>query len=65
MTPNVPHKGARITELSITDLREIYEARLSVEPLAIARAAQLTSGPLFTPPKGGELPPLVLALSKA
>ncbi len=40
LVENVPHKGARITELSITDLREIYEARLSVEPLAIARAAQ-------------------------
>ncbi len=40
LVENVPHKGARITELSITDLREIYEARLCVEPLAIARAAQ-------------------------
>jgi DNA-binding GntR family transcriptional regulator len=40
LVENVPHKGARITELSITDLREIYEARLSLEPLAIARAAQ-------------------------
>ncbi len=40
LVENVPHKGARITELSITDLREIYETRLSVEPLAIARAAQ-------------------------
>ena len=41
LVENVPHKGARITELSVTDLREIYEARLSLEPLAIARAAQL------------------------
>ncbi len=40
LVENVPHKGARITALSITDLREIYEARLSIEPLAIARAAQ-------------------------
>lgn len=40
LVENVPHKGARITELSITDLRELYEARLSLEPLAIARAAE-------------------------
>lgn len=40
LVENVPHKGARITELSITDLREIYEGRLSLEPLAIALAAQ-------------------------
>jgi DNA-binding GntR family transcriptional regulator len=44
LVENIPHKGARVTELSIEDLREIYEARLSLEPLAIARAAQL-----FTP----------------
>lgn len=40
LVENVPHKGARITELSISDLRDIYDARLSLEPLAIARAAQ-------------------------
>ncbi len=40
LVENVPHKGARITELSIQDLREIYDSRLSLEPLAIARAAQ-------------------------
>ncbi len=40
LVENVPHKGARITELSIEDLREIYEARLSLEPLAIYRAAE-------------------------
>lgn len=40
LVENVPHKGARITELSVTDLREIYEVRLSLEPLAIARAAK-------------------------
>lgn len=40
LVENIPHKGARVTELSIEDLREIYEARLSLEPLAIARAAQ-------------------------
>ncbi len=40
LVENIPHKGARVTELSIEDLREIYEARLSLEPLAIALAAQ-------------------------
>jgi DNA-binding GntR family transcriptional regulator len=40
LVENVPHKGARITELSIEDLREIYEGRLALEPLAIARAAR-------------------------
>jgi DNA-binding GntR family transcriptional regulator len=40
LVENIPHKGARVTELSIEDLREIYEARLSLEPLAIARAAE-------------------------
>ncbi|HTX01633.1 MAG TPA: GntR family transcriptional regulator [Acidimicrobiales bacterium] len=40
LVENVPHKGARITELSIGDLRGIYEARLALEPLAVYRAAQ-------------------------
>lgn len=40
LVENVPHKGARITELSVEDLFEIYEARISLEPVAIARAAQ-------------------------
>jgi DNA-binding GntR family transcriptional regulator len=40
LVENVPHKGARITELSIGDLTEIYEARLALEPLAISRAAR-------------------------
>ena len=38
---NVPHKGARVTELSVQDLREVYEARLVLEPLAIYRAAMV------------------------
>lgn len=40
LVENVPHKGARVTELSIGDLREIYEARLALEPLAVFRAAE-------------------------
>jgi len=38
---NVPHKGARVTELSVQDLREVYEARLVLEPLAIYQAAMI------------------------
>ncbi len=40
LVENVPHRGARVTELSITDLAEVYEARLALEVLAIRRAAE-------------------------
>jgi DNA-binding GntR family transcriptional regulator len=40
LVENIPHRGARVTELSITDLSEVYEARLALEVLAIRRAAQ-------------------------
>jgi len=40
LVENVPHRGARVTELSIADLAEVYEARLALEPLAVRRAAQ-------------------------
>ncbi len=39
LVENVPHRGARVTQLSITDLAEVYEARLTLETLAIRRAA--------------------------
>ena len=39
LVENIPHRGARVTELSITDLAEVYEARLALETLAIRRAA--------------------------
>lgn len=39
LVENVPHRGARVTELSVTDLTEVYEVRLSLEPLAIRRTA--------------------------
>jgi DNA-binding GntR family transcriptional regulator len=39
LVDNVPHRGARVTELSVTDLAEVYEVRLSLECLAIRRAA--------------------------
>jgi DNA-binding GntR family transcriptional regulator len=39
LVENIPHRGGRVTQLSIGDLGEVYEARLALEPLAIARAA--------------------------
>jgi len=39
LVEHVPHRGARVTGLSLADLREIYEARLALEPLAIRKAA--------------------------
>jgi DNA-binding GntR family transcriptional regulator len=43
LVENVPHRGARVTELSIDDLREVYEARLALEPLAVRHAAEIFS----------------------
>jgi DNA-binding GntR family transcriptional regulator len=40
LAENIPHRGARVTELSIEDLREVYEARLALEPLAVRHAAE-------------------------
>jgi DNA-binding GntR family transcriptional regulator len=40
LVENIPHVGARVTELSIEDLKEIYGARLALEPLAVRRAAE-------------------------
>ena len=37
---HVAHRGARVKELDIGDLRDTYEARLALEPLAVARAAE-------------------------
>jgi DNA-binding GntR family transcriptional regulator len=39
LVENVPHRGARVTELSVTDLAEVYEVRIALETLAIHRAA--------------------------
>jgi DNA-binding GntR family transcriptional regulator len=39
LVENIPHRGGRVTKLSIGDLGDVYEARLALEPLAIARAA--------------------------
>lgn len=43
LVENIPHRGARVTGLSLTDLAEVYEARLALELPAIRRAAQRLS----------------------
>jgi len=40
LVENIPHRGARVTELSLADLQQVYEARLALELLAIRRAAE-------------------------
>jgi DNA-binding GntR family transcriptional regulator len=40
LVENVPHRGARVKDLSVTDLAEVYEVRLALETAAIRRAAQ-------------------------
>jgi len=40
LVENIPHRGARVTELSVIDLAEVTEARLALEVLAIRRAAE-------------------------
>jgi DNA-binding GntR family transcriptional regulator len=40
LVENIPHRGARVTELSIADLREVYDARLALEPVAVGHAAE-------------------------
>jgi len=37
---HVPHRGARVSELALDDLRDTYEVRLALEPLAVSRAAE-------------------------
>ena len=40
LAEHVPHRGARVSSLSVDDLRETYDARLAVEGLAVRRAAE-------------------------
>ncbi len=44
LVEHIPHKGARVTELSMPDLREVYEMRLALEPLAVEHAAERFTG---------------------
>jgi DNA-binding GntR family transcriptional regulator len=39
LVEHVPHRGARVTELAVDDLREVYTVRLELEPLAVREAA--------------------------
>ena len=39
----VPHRGTRVTDLNLGDLRDLYENRLVLEPLAVAKAAETFS----------------------
>jgi DNA-binding GntR family transcriptional regulator len=39
LAEHVPHRGARVSELTIDDLRDTYEARLPLETLAVRHAA--------------------------
>lgn len=41
LVEHTPHRGGRVTELSLEDLWEIYDARLLLEPEITARAARL------------------------
>jgi DNA-binding GntR family transcriptional regulator len=40
LVEHIAHRGARVTQLSIEDLVEVYEGRLALEGVAIARAAR-------------------------
>lgn len=40
LVENVPHRGARVAGLSIEDLTEVYEVRLTLEQLAIRHGAE-------------------------
>ena len=37
---HVAHRGSRVKELDVDDLRDTYEARLALEPVAVARAVR-------------------------
>ena len=39
LVEHVPHRGARVSRLSVADLRDTYEARLTLEGLAVRHAA--------------------------
>src|SRR5437868_15488025 len=40
LVENIAHRGARVTELSLADLTEVYDVRLAIEVLAVRRAAE-------------------------
>ena len=40
LVEHVPHRGGRVTEISLVDLQQLYDARLLIEPDVVRRAAQ-------------------------
>ncbi|MGE5689417.1 MAG: GntR family transcriptional regulator [Pseudomonadota bacterium] len=40
LAEHVPHRGARVAQLTVDDLRDTYEARLALESLAVRHAAE-------------------------
>jgi DNA-binding GntR family transcriptional regulator len=40
LAEHVPHRGARVSELTVDDLRDTYEVRLRLETLAVRHAAE-------------------------
>jgi DNA-binding GntR family transcriptional regulator len=40
LAEHVPHRGARVAQLTVEDLRDTYEARLALESLAVRHAAE-------------------------
>lgn len=40
LATHVPHRGARVADFAIDDLRDTYEVRLALETLAVRRAAE-------------------------
>jgi DNA-binding GntR family transcriptional regulator len=44
LAEHVPHRGARVAQLTVEDLRETYEARLALESLAVRHAAERADG---------------------
>ena len=43
LVEHIPHRGGRVTEISLDDLSELYAARLLIEPEIVAKAAAVFS----------------------
>lgn len=40
LVENIPHRGARVADLSVEDLKDVYDSRLMLEVSAIESAAE-------------------------
>jgi DNA-binding GntR family transcriptional regulator len=60
LAEHVPHRGARVSRLSVDDLRDTYEARLPLESLAVRHAAER-----FTAEDGEQCARLLAAHARA